>query len=117
VRSVLGGFLDALTGYLQVAAATNGWIDAVVVKTLKESIQRAPLDLANVAGLLIVLALSLYVVFIPFWIWLHRWALKLDREAYRDLTGGTDWNLDWIEEAKAAGDKDRPRPLEPDPSL
>lgn len=116
VRSVLGGLLDALTGYIQVAAATNGWVDAKVVQTLKESIERAPLDLANVLGLIIVIALSLYVVFIPFWIWLHQWSLKLDRAAYSKFAG-QDWSLDWMEGTKAAGDEDRPRPPEPAPSL
>lgn len=103
-RSALGSVLDVLTRYIEFAAATNGWVDGKVVDTLRASIESAPQHLANLIGLVLAVALSLYVVFIPFWIWLHRWSLKLDREAYRKLAG-QDWSLGWSEETGATGDE------------
>lgn len=64
-------------------------------------------SLADLLGLLALALLLGYVVFFPFWAWLRRWVVALDRRRYRDLTGLPEWGLDWNVESRP------PEPEEP----
>jgi predicted acylesterase/phospholipase RssA len=80
-----------------------------LIKALPAAVKSIPQSAVFVASLLFAVFVIGYVIAFPYWVWLRRWALSLDRGRYRDLTGLDVEAIDWRPDLKAERDAKRPQ--------
>lgn len=109
-----GAFSRGLDGLVGALLAWVGWLtpelrklpalDAVLppeaelnrfIHDLPAATRTVPQEALFIMALLFAVFLVAYVIAFPYWVWLRRWALNLDRRRYKHLTGLESGSLDW----------------------
>lgn len=109
-----GAFSQTLDWLVSMLLAWVGWLtpqlrkfpalDSVLppdaelarfIHDLPAATKTVPREAVFIVALLFAVFLVAYVIAFPFWVWLRRWALNLDRKRYKHLTGLDSGSLDW----------------------